>query len=258
MKLNLKEIEELIDGSLNGDYSKEIYGINSLENADINQISFAVNEKYKDAIVISDAGEFYYSDGSPNLKVSHYYPETNNSYKAHLQAVSDEACDYKTIGRTEYLEPIELNIDFDLDKIKYLNTPVNTTNNSNADSYIWDINGVKSFGFEAASISYSEANDYQYKLIGQSKYGCSDSVEKSIKVLKKAPGFPSDHSICQQGPIASKVNLGFNAYKSHIDNNGNLYVVGSNYSNTGGDYSGSMNWFVEKFSEDGTQIWKKE
>ena len=84
------------------------------------------------------------------------------------------------------------------------------------------------------------------------------SVEKSIKVLKKAPGFPSDHSICQQGPIASKVNLGFNAYKSHIDNNGNLYVVGSNYSNTGGDYSGSMNWFVEKFSEDGTQIWKKE
>ena len=38
MKLTLQEIANLIDGSIKGDVSKEIYGLNSLVNADSNQI----------------------------------------------------------------------------------------------------------------------------------------------------------------------------------------------------------------------------
>ena len=47
---------KLVDGSIDGDNSKEISGLNSLENADLNQISHAVSAKYKDALINSKAG----------------------------------------------------------------------------------------------------------------------------------------------------------------------------------------------------------
>jgi UDP-3-O-[3-hydroxymyristoyl] glucosamine N-acyltransferase len=36
--------------------TKEIYGLNSLENADLNQISYAVSEKFKEAMINLKAG----------------------------------------------------------------------------------------------------------------------------------------------------------------------------------------------------------
>ena len=56
MKLTLEEIANLIDGSIEGDNTKEIYGLNSLVNADLNEISYTVSEKYKDAMINSQAG----------------------------------------------------------------------------------------------------------------------------------------------------------------------------------------------------------
>jgi len=62
MKLTLFEISNLIDGSIKGDDSKEIYGLNSLENADFKQISYAVSLKYKDALIDSKAGAIIVND----------------------------------------------------------------------------------------------------------------------------------------------------------------------------------------------------
>lgn len=56
MKLTLEEIAKLIDGSIQGERLKEINGINSLENADSNQISYSVSEKYKETLINSNAG----------------------------------------------------------------------------------------------------------------------------------------------------------------------------------------------------------
>ena len=56
MKLTLQEIANLIDGSIDGDFSKEIFGINSLENADSNEISYIITEKYKERLINSSAG----------------------------------------------------------------------------------------------------------------------------------------------------------------------------------------------------------
>ena len=56
MKLTLQEIADLIDGSIEGDNTKEIYGLSSLVNADLNEISYTVSEKYKDAMINSQAG----------------------------------------------------------------------------------------------------------------------------------------------------------------------------------------------------------
>ena len=67
MKLTLQEIANLIDGSIKGDASKDIYGINSLENADFNQISYAVSLKYKDALINSKAGAIIVNDGLKEL-----------------------------------------------------------------------------------------------------------------------------------------------------------------------------------------------
>ena len=56
MKLTLQEIADLIDGSIEGDNTKEIYGLSSLVNADLNEISYTVSEKYKDTMINSEAG----------------------------------------------------------------------------------------------------------------------------------------------------------------------------------------------------------
>ena len=62
MKLSLYEIANLIDGSIKGDESKEIYGLNSLLNADFNQISYAVSLKYREALIESKAGAIIVND----------------------------------------------------------------------------------------------------------------------------------------------------------------------------------------------------
>ena len=56
MKLSLKEIANLIDGHIEGNSSKEILGINSLDDSDSNQISYIISEKYKESLIKSNAG----------------------------------------------------------------------------------------------------------------------------------------------------------------------------------------------------------
>jgi len=56
MKLSLKEIAKLIDGFIEGNSSKEILGINSLDDADSSQISYIISEKYKESLIKSNAG----------------------------------------------------------------------------------------------------------------------------------------------------------------------------------------------------------
>lgn len=56
MKFTLEEIAKLIDGSIEGDSSKQISSVNSLDNADSNQISYAVSNKYKESLIHSSAG----------------------------------------------------------------------------------------------------------------------------------------------------------------------------------------------------------
>ena len=58
MILTLKEIAELVGGSIEGDSSLLIQGIGALDSANSNQISYAVNEKYKDSLKNSNAGAF--------------------------------------------------------------------------------------------------------------------------------------------------------------------------------------------------------
>jgi len=56
MKLTLEEIAKLIDASVHGEASKEITGINTLTDAHSDQISYAVNKKYKKSLIDSKAG----------------------------------------------------------------------------------------------------------------------------------------------------------------------------------------------------------
>ena len=56
MKLTLKEISELVGGSIDGNPSKLIHGIGALDSANSSQISYAVSEKYKDSLKNSNAG----------------------------------------------------------------------------------------------------------------------------------------------------------------------------------------------------------
>jgi len=56
MKLTLEEIAKIIGAKLNGEASKEIYGINTLVDSDSDQISYAVSKKYIKSLINSSAG----------------------------------------------------------------------------------------------------------------------------------------------------------------------------------------------------------
>ena len=58
MKLTLKEIAKLVGGSIEGNSSKLIQGIGTLDTANSKQISYAINKKYKDSLINSNAGAF--------------------------------------------------------------------------------------------------------------------------------------------------------------------------------------------------------
>ncbi|ALE01853.1 UDP-3-O-(3-hydroxymyristoyl)glucosamine N-acyltransferase [Candidatus Pseudothioglobus singularis] len=58
MILTLKEVAELVGGSIEGDSSKSIQGIGTLDSANSREISYAVNSKYKDSLKNSNAGAF--------------------------------------------------------------------------------------------------------------------------------------------------------------------------------------------------------
>ena len=49
MNISLGKIAEIIDASLDGDPSKVIHGINTLEDAQNNEISYATSRKYLEA-----------------------------------------------------------------------------------------------------------------------------------------------------------------------------------------------------------------
>ena len=56
MKLSLEEIAKLIGASVHGEPSKEILGINTLTNANSEQVSYAASRKYKKSLINSNAG----------------------------------------------------------------------------------------------------------------------------------------------------------------------------------------------------------
>jgi len=56
MKLKLEEVAKLIDATILGDSSKQISGINTLANANSDQISYAISNKYKELLINSNAG----------------------------------------------------------------------------------------------------------------------------------------------------------------------------------------------------------
>jgi UDP-3-O-[3-hydroxymyristoyl] glucosamine N-acyltransferase len=58
MILTLKEIAAIVGGSIEGNSSKPINGIGTLDSATSNQISYAVSSKYKDSLKNSSAGAF--------------------------------------------------------------------------------------------------------------------------------------------------------------------------------------------------------
>ena len=58
MTFTLKEIADIVGGSIEGNSSKSINGIGTLDSANSNQISYAVSTKYKDSLKSSNAGAF--------------------------------------------------------------------------------------------------------------------------------------------------------------------------------------------------------
>ena len=71
MTFSLEKIAELIGATIIGDSTTEIRGISTLKDANVNQISYAVSEKYRKALIDSNAGAVIVNE---NLK---QYCKTN-------------------------------------------------------------------------------------------------------------------------------------------------------------------------------------
>jgi UDP-3-O-[3-hydroxymyristoyl] glucosamine N-acyltransferase len=67
MTFTLKEIADIVGGSVQGSPSKSIQGIGSLDSANSSEISYAVSQKYKDSLKNSKAGAFIINKSLKNV-----------------------------------------------------------------------------------------------------------------------------------------------------------------------------------------------
>ena len=152
---------------------------------------------------------------------------------------------------------------FSVSDLFYVNDSIGVINHSNVDQYDWTINGVKFNEKEVPKQSFSTPGTYNFELIGNSRFGCSDTANKKVKIVNKAPNF--SNSTCFIDTLNETLETSYygnadrnSTFKTHVDKKGNLYTYGSNFFTYGGGYGHSFGWFLEKFNNEGKSIWSKQ
>jgi len=138
----------------------------------------------------------------------------------------------------------------------YVGQAVDAQITSNATSYKWTIDGTDYASKSMPIKTYATMGQHSYRLIAKSKHGCSDTLSKTVNIVTK-PALASN-SICLFDSVLINYNE-YNVLHTAVDNKGNTIYVGSKYVDYAGNYSGSDNAFIQKYSKTGGKaIWRYE
>lgn len=146
---------------------------------------------------------------------------------------------------------------FDIDDVYNIGDSVKIINTSNGNNYSWDVNGSVSNNLHPNPLVFNAVGSYPVTLISESKWGCSDTTTKFINLVQVPQGLNKAFNLFDT--VQSNLVNGFDVYMTHTDRAGNHYAVGANFNfGAVNGYHHVVNWFVEKFDQDGKHIWKNE
>lgn len=154
----------------------------------------------------------------------------------------------------KYPKTVDIVTSVNLGTAYYTNEKIVATTISNANYYTWTINGKAYAQKQMPALSYPTLSTQSYSLLAISKLGCRDTVNQTVKIIKKAPLAAWD--MCFFDSLSTKTPLGNEVLDSHLDGLGNLILVGARFVDYAGNYNGSQNGFIEKYNKAGKLLWR--
>jgi hypothetical protein len=132
-------------------------------------------------------------------------------------------------------------------------------NQSNADSYIWNIDGNSSTKFNPDPFSFSSTGMKKITLFSDSRIeNCKDTLTKYVEIVDapgKAPGSACEYDTLKQTPMSLSQSNQMMAY--HVDKDGNKYFSQSMRYKDGANYYGSYGLILKKFDKNNNLLWEK-
>ena len=135
------------------------------------------------------------------------------------------------------------------------------TNNSKADSILWNIDGSFSSKYAPDPISFTTPGIKNITLITHiDSTGCYDTLRRNLEIvdnISKAAGIPCEYRSLEK--MTDPLNDIFKPLHAfHIDKNGNRYVADRTRFNEGGEGSGAFGLSLKKYDKNNQLLWEKK
>jgi hypothetical protein len=161
-----------------------------------------------------------------------------------------------------YIRPMNVNFSISSEG-GWIGEPFTAKNNSNLDSYIWNIDGTISTKVNPDTFKFATNGIKTITLIGNARFqGCADTLTRKIEIVDLAP--KASGTSCSFDTLV-KVEDNYiqispqrdPPFAFHVDKDGNRYVSTSTYYREGASYQGGYGLTLRKFDKDNKLIWEK-
>jgi len=185
---------------------------------------------------------------SPIVPDNQYY-----SRPIYIYAKPKGSCAYNPVLAQKNVIIFNRSTTVEVSKYSYVNEEVLPVATSNMDVFSWKIKDDTYNTKLLTPKKYSIPGKYDYSLLANSRFGCTDTIESYFTIL--APPTPISKTTC----LFDSINYDHwtNIYDGITDKKGNTVYVGTKFIDYGGsNYQGTQNGFIEKFDKNGKSIWK--
>jgi len=187
--------------------------------------------------------QFEMSDGTDSLVLLFNQEYIGQSYKAQT---------YRYSGCLKHMQNFyvygkELENDLFLSKIGHVNEPNNPILDSDYDVFSWKVGPFDVTDSTISSFTLSQPGEFNYELIANSKFGCSDTITTNIYTKWRSDSLVSN--ACSFNPLFED----FNHFSGmNVDFDGNVLVYGVKHDNS----AYPMYWVLGKYDSKGQLLWE--
>lgn len=154
--------------------------------------------------------------------------------------------------KSKEIIPFNKSNELTLGDVYYVGETVKPVLTSNMDSFKWKVDATNYTTQNPPAKVYNSIGTHAYKVISISGYGCSDTIQKNVSIVQKPSKASQNVCLFDTSKIANTTNI----LRSIIDKKGNTIYVGTKFVDYAGNYTGSENGFIEKYSKNGgAPIW---
>lgn len=177
----------------------------------------------------------------------------NGTFSLGVYAFPSRSCFSAPILMAEkYVSEFTPNTDIISNDLYYLGDNVAPAIQSNCDTFEWTIDGNIQASPIAPEITYTNPGKHTYQVISNSKFGCSDTTVREIKVVMKPKSVSNNVCLFDSSLIDPNTIV----FESIVDKKGNSIYVGFKHITDNFGYGSKQNGIIEKYSAGGDIVWK--